>query len=330
MKNLYPEINQKIIDKILQAKEIAIFGHVNPDGDCVMSELSLSYMMKYLGKDVYLFNQGPFNRSDINDYEELFLTEVPDELVKREPLIILVDCSTMDRPGAIFNKVTHLERIVFDHHSSGTNFCPDEYSYIVVDSVSTTLVLEQLRKRLDIPLTYELAKYLYIGFCTDSGFFHFLNKKNALPSLEAVIEYVKTGIEPYEIYDTLNDGKALDYYKEISSLINRTNSLYDGQVLYTYQKKEEALQDSVSDTLYSQLMTIKGVKVIFFFKEKEDCVIVGMRSKKGSNIDVGKFASSFGGGGHFYAAGASIKQDITDTISLITNTIKHVLDDCEE
>lgn len=326
METLYPTINPKLIEKITEAEEIAIFGHTNPDGDCVMSQLAVSYMLSSLGKKCHLFNQGPFNRSDINPYSLYFATEVPDELVKKNPLVIVVDCSTIDRPGLIFDKVSTLERIVFDHHSSGENFCKPEFSYIVPESVSTTLVLEQLRKALAIPLTYDLARFLYIGFCTDTGFYHFLRRSNAEESLRIVTEYVKEGVEPYEVFDTLNDGKTLDYYKEISTLVNRTIAIYDGQVLYTYQNHQEALADSVSDVLYSQLLTVKGVKVVFFFKEKEDCIVVGMRSKKDSKVDVGSFAQSFGGGGHFFASGASLKKTLAESITLVTTVIKDLLD----
>lgn len=325
MQNFYPTIDKAIIEEIKKANTIAIFGHTQPDGDCVMSQLALSYIFQKMGKKTYLFNEGPFIRSDMKSYEPLFLTEVSDEILSEEPLIVVADCSSIDRPGKIFEKVAHLKRIVFDHHSSGSNFCEPELSYIVPSSVSTTLVIEQLRVALDIPLDETLSRYLYIGFCTDTGFYHFLNEVNAEQSLKIVTEYVHHGVVPYEIYDELNDGKTLTYYKTISHLIDKVESLYDGQVLYTYQTLDEDTGDTVSDVIYGQLLTIQDVKVVFFFKEKEDKVVVGMRSKKNSGVDVGQFASLFGGGGHKNASGASLELPLDKAIEKVNQEIGKLL-----
>jgi Exopolyphosphatase-related proteins len=325
VKTLYPPINPVILETIGKAEEIAVFGHTNPDGDCIMSELAIAYLMEKLGKKVHLYNEGPFNRTDINPYKDRFKAEVEDEVVAKMPLVIIVDCSSIDRPGAIFDKVKDLERIVLDHHSSGTGFCRPELSYIVKDSVSTTLLVDRLRMALGIPLTRELAYYLYVGFCTDTGFFHYLKEENAAESLEAVLTYVKAGINPYDVYDELNDGKELDYYKKIAQIVDRTGSLYDGKVLYTWTTKEEVTTDSVSDAIYQQLLTIKDVKVVFFFKEKEDRTVIGMRSKKKSNVDIGAFAQRFDGGGHRFAAGATLHKPLEETMPIVLKSIESLV-----
>lgn len=327
-KSLYPAIPKKLLQTITSADEIIIIGHKNPDGDCIFSQLALSEMLMKIGKKCHLVNQGDFNRSDIAPYSDRFSSSVSEEIIARNPLVIIVDCSTEDRPGLPFIPLAKLTRIVFDHHSSGEAFCEPELSYIVPDSVSTTLVLEQLRQALSIPLDKTMATYLFYGFATDSGFFHFLREANAYASLQIVEKYVEAGVIPYEVYDTLNDGKELSYYQAIGSFVNRTVSALNGKVLYSFQKKEEAAQDSVSDAIYSQLLTIKGVKVVFFFKEKEEgIVVVGMRSKHKSGIDVGAFAQSFGGGGHANAAGASITGTLDDTIKKIIDSISLLLNE---
>ncbi len=325
MQDFYPTIDQAIIKEIKKANTIAIFGHTQPDGDCIMSQLALNYIFQKLGKKTYLFNEGPFTRSDMKSYEPLFLTEVSDEVLAQEPLVVVADCSSIERPGKLFERVAHLKRIVFDHHSSGSNFCEPEHSYIVPTSVSTTLVIEQLRVALNIPLDETLSRYLYIGFCTDTGFYHFLNEHNAETSLRIVTEYVHHGVVPYEIYDELHDGKTLTYYKTISRLIDKVVSLYDGRLLYTYQTLAEDTGDTVSDVIYGQLLTIKDVKVVFFFKEKEDKVVVGMRSKKDSGIDVGQFATLFGGGGHKLASGASLALPLDKAMEIVNQEIGKLL-----
>lgn len=315
--SIYPVINKRIVSTILSSSCVGVIGHENPDGDCISSTLAMKYMLEYLGKEVFIFNMGPFNKKEIQKYEPLFLKEVPSEFLKKNPLIIVVDCSTKDRPGQIFSAFDGLTKIVFDHHSAGESFTDKELQYIVPESVSTTLVIENLRKSLNIPLSKELAEYLYIGFATDTGFFHFINEKIGGETLRMVSEFVDAGVSPYIMYDRLHDGESLDFYKAAARIMERTKSEYDGKILYSYSNKGDELGSNASDLLYSQLLCVKDVKVVFFFKEKEDEVVCGMRSKNHSGIDIGQFAQSLGGGGHRYAAGATVKGSLDDVIRTV-------------
>ena len=47
---------QKIIDILKESKTIAIFVHVNLDGDAVGSSLAVYTFLKKLGKEVHLFS----------------------------------------------------------------------------------------------------------------------------------------------------------------------------------------------------------------------------------------------------------------------------------
>ncbi|MCR5732663.1 MAG: DHH family phosphoesterase, partial [Sphaerochaetaceae bacterium] len=229
--SIYPEINKRIVSTILSSSCVGVIGHENPDGDCINSTLAMKCMLEYLGKDVKIFNVGPFNKKEIQKYENLFLKEVPADFLNKKPLIIVVDCSTKDRPGSIFSAFEDLTKIVFDHHSSGESFTDEDLQYIVPKSVSTTLVLENLRVTLDVPLSKELAEYLYTGFVTDSGFYHFINEKVGGETLRLVSRFVDAGVSPYIMYDVLHAGESFDYFKAAARIMERTKSAMDGKIL---------------------------------------------------------------------------------------------------
>lgn len=322
--SIFPPIPKEIIDSLHEAENVVVIGHSNPDGDCIASTLSLAYMLRKLGKNVETVNAGPFINTDIRPFESRFLKNASEEMLARKPLIAVVDCSTADRPGAPFKAFEGLKTVVFDHHSAGVPFTEENLMYIVPSSISTTLVLEQVRLALGIELDKELANLLYIGFATDSGFFHFVNERNGGEALRIVSGWIDAGVSPYIVYDQMHDGKSLDYFKITGELIERTMSEYDGRLLYTYMEKELETDGRPGDLIYAQLLQVSGVKLILFFKEKEDSVEIGMRSKNLSGVDAGAFASSLGGGGHRYAAGATVKGSLQEVIPDILSKVKDI------
>ncbi len=141
--------------------------------------------------------------------------------------------------------------------------------------------------------------------------------------MREVSEFIDAGVSPYLIYDELHDGKELIYYKTVSKLIDRTASLCDGKLLYSFMRKEEEIEGSPSDSLYAQLLTVRNVKLVIFFKEKEGRVEIGLRSKNLSGINAGAFASAFSGGGHMYAAGIALEGTLDDVMNkILTEAVK--------
>lgn len=303
---IFPSINEALLDKIKSYNDILIIGHKNPDGDCLSSTLAVEAILKKLNKNTLAISDGPFHRPELKFLSDKVKTEINPEFLSRKPLVIVVDCSTIDRPGEIFKSIEHLERVVIDHHSSGEAFCKEELSYIVPFSPSTTLLVDMLRESLSIELDKEIATYLYIGLLTDTGFFHFISQRVGEEVFKRAAEFSKAGVDPYDMYDKMNDGKAFEDVLNGAKVLESTETYYEGKLLVAYQKKEIETA-GLSDNLYAELLKISGVKAVVFFKEKEDVVDVGFRAKKDSGLDVGEIASLIGGGGHKLASGASLK-----------------------
>ena len=158
-----------------------------------------------------------------------------------------------------------------------------------------------------------------------AGFYHFINEKVGGETLRRVSHLVDQGISPYIVYDEMHDGRNLSYFKMVASLIDRVNSAYDGRLLYTYQKASDEVEGKPADDIYAQLLQVKGVKVVLFFKEKDGYVEIGMRSKNLSGIDIGSFAASLGGGGHKYAAGAKSDGKLDEVIKTTISKLERII-----
>ncbi len=309
MQSIFPRVPQRLLDEIINSKCIAVVSHKNPDGDALSSALAFREIATYLGKECIVLNDGPFQRRELDFLSHSFMAKAPKEFKDRNPLVVVLDCSTEDRPGEAYKDISGDKTLVIDHHSSGRPFVPDELSYIVPESPSTTLLIEELRSALKVPLSKEIATYLYIGLATDTGFFHFLSDKTGAYAFYKASLFASVGVNPYEMYDKLNDGKSLEELKTTSSIIENAKLYYSGQLVIA-QQPEECTLSRLSDTIYQQLLTVEGVKAIVFIKPKNGLFELGFRAKRTAGIDVGAIAEALGGGGHKLAAGATV--DIGD------------------
>lgn len=323
----YPPIDEEILALLRDREEFVVIGHVSPDGDCLSSQMAMNSMLLKMGKTVHMANAGPFDRSEISHLRSDFLNHIDDELKQRDPLIVVVDCSSPERIGHLAEEIEGLTTVVFDHHSSGEQF--GTYRYIVPRSVSTTLIIMQLYKALDVEISQEIAEHLFFGFATDSGFFRFINAYRG-ETLRLAAELVDLGVSPNVMNDRMTGGKSFGYIKYLGKLIDRSESLFDGKVMISSSCLEDSKQyittDKPSDSLYTMLLSVQGVEVVLFFKELEGGrTEVGFRSSHQSSINVGALAESFGGGGHKKAAGATVNKPIKETRKLLLEAVEKML-----
>ena len=306
MANIFPPCDNRLIEAIKKTEAAIIIAHRNPDGDALYSSLAIDYILRKLGKETELLNEGPFLRDDIKALEPIFRKEADKSFIEKNPLVIIADCSTPDRPGAPFKAIENLSRIVIDHHSSGVPFTEDGMSYIVPSSPSTTILVDIVRESLSLPLDRTLAEYLYRGFATDTGFYHFLSAEVAPECLRRVAAFTAEGVSPYEIYDEMHDGRKLDDIKNTASIVMNAESHLGGRLITCYQPASMK-SARLSDGVYASLLEATGVKAVVFIKDKGEELEIGFRSKNNADLDVGEIASELGGGGHMKAAGATVK-----------------------
>jgi phosphoesterase RecJ-like protein len=322
----YPPIAQEIIDLIENSQEFVVVGHISPDGDCLSSEIAMTELLRRLGKTVHMANAGPFDRSEISSLRSSFLAHVEPELAARKPVVVVVDCSSKDRIGTIADEIEGLKTIVFDHHSSGEQF--GDLRYIIPESVSTTLIVMQLYRRLGVEITREIAEHLFFGFATDTGFFRFINAYRG-ETLRMAADLVDLGVSPNFMNTKMTGGKSYGYVKYLGKLIDRSESHFGGKLMasssYLEDSKEFVITDKPSDALYSMLLSIEDVQVVLFFKELPDhATEVGFRASHTSTVDVGALAEQFGGGGHKKAAGATVKRDIKEVKEALLKAVEAI------
>jgi bifunctional oligoribonuclease and PAP phosphatase NrnA len=287
------------------------------------SQVAVAALLVALGKTATLCSAGPFDRPEISDFGDRFVSTIPSELLKGAAAII-VDCSTPDRTGALGSMIEGLPCLVIDHHSAGETF--GDARFVDSSAPSTTMLVQQLFEDMGVAFDGEVARLMLFGLCTDTGFFRHLGHGGA-DTFRAVARLVEYGTSTAEVYMMVYGRRDLSTRKLLAEMLTRTESHWNDKLLLTWQLIADRTQAAQrgEDDLYRLLQTIKGnVVVALIREEKEGLFSVGLRSN--TSVDVGAVAASFGGGGHRQASGFDIPGTFESVRNRVLDALRALLD----
>ena len=313
----------KLNDIIKSSKNILIISHVNPDGDTLgsMCGLYCAILDNFKKKcDMVAISKIP----DVYSYLP-HLSEVKnvDDLDKSREydLVMNVDVAALDRAcdaKILFEKAKFTVNI--DHHK--TNIAYGNLNFINPDASSTGEVLFGCCENMNWKVNLDCAICLYTAILTDTGSFRFDNTKPS--TFEVASKLVEIGVQPSDIYKKVyeSDSKTLVMFQ--AHCISKAKFLEDDKIAYTlvYKKDMEKFSagDDCMEGLTEKLRAIVTTRIAFVAKEmKSGGTKISMRSKF---ADVAEICSVFGGGGHKFAAGCTIKAPVEDAAQKVLEEIK--------
>ena len=300
---------RQVLDALCAAESLVVLGHEDPDGDCVASQLALSRFLAGRGKRVGVYSAGPFNRYEIRAYATRFRPAIEDDMLRRNPLAVLLDCAAPGRTGALAGQLEGLRTVVIDHHPPGPAGTPDadfgDLRLVDPAAPAAAYLVQLILESSGAPIAPELAELLLLGLCTDTGFFCHIAAGNTA-AFEAAARLVAAGASPRSTHQRIYGGRSFAHRRLLGTLLQRTERFHDGRVLFTYQSLADVRELSGGpagqDELYQLLRTVDGSDVLAFVRERsEGECSVSLRS--GPAVDVAAVARHFGGGGHRQAAG---------------------------
>jgi len=319
--------------KLLEEKgTILLVCHENPDGDTLGSALALYMFLKKLNKDVYVFC-----KDNIPRFAQ-FLPKVNEVLHPKDlegktfDLAIIVDAAGFKR--ANFEISSHLKARI-DHHVGGDFY--GLYDFIDFTCASTTLLVYELLKYINKDLIdKDIALCLYTGLCTDTGFFRYSNTtKEVFDAASSLCAY---GVEPNYIWKNFGEKESLAKLRLISKALENLEIFHNGKttgIVITQSMIEEtgALYED-TEGLVNYPRRLEGVYVAFAMIEtkKEDGSTfwrVSLRSKEES-VDVSKIAQRLAGGGHKYASGCKLYDDMHTSLYKLLDSIALELSNLEK
>ncbi len=307
-------------DIIKSSKKILLLSHVNPDGDTLGSMCAMYsaiYNRFKIKADMSVVSNIPFNYTflpNINLAQRYYNQSLVYDLV------ITLDVAAIDRVRDAKNFFDKAKCTVnIDHHKTNPGF--GDYQIINPDASSCGEVLYNYFAENNWDITPEMAECLYVAIMTDTGNFRFENTSSKV--FRAVADLVEKGANPTILYKKCYETKTKNFVMFQNYCVNKAEFLEDNKIAYTtvYKKDLEKFSagDDYTDGIAETLRAIETTEVAFVVKEVESKLTkVSMRSKK---IDVAQICSQFGGGGHTYAAGCTIKASVKDSIKKLLKEI---------
>lgn len=298
---------------------IAISCHLSPDGDAIGSCIALALALQILGKHVDII---------IPKFSKTFLPLIKNVKIisytnAHYDMTFLLDCSDIYRTIDNIDKLSRT-LVVIDHHNKE----PFGNIYWMEPVAATAMLIYLLIADLigKDKITSEIATALYMGIAGDTSCF-----SNYNVSSDALIyagELIKYGAD----IDTIRN---IFYMKTIAALRLEgrvlQNCVYDNKTRILYAvvliediKKTGASYTEASNIINEMKKTSDADTFFLFIESSKD---IKVRARSNGKIDVSKILEPYGGGGHSYAAGASIDSaNIYGVADLIITSCKKQLE----
>lgn len=283
-----------------------ITGHVNADYDALAAMVAAGklYPEAVLVAPSMLERQGSHLFSDSIAY--LFNLRQPRECDFSEVrLLVVVDTHQTGRIEHVSSVLKNpgLEIHVYDHHPDSESDLPADLSVIKLWGSSTAIITHILKER-GIGLSQDEATMLGLGIYEDTGSFTFSSTTEHDFTAAAYLRGFGMDL------DTIAELLSNDLTRE---QIHILDDLLRNAAIHTIRGIPVTVTEIVLDTfmgdfasLVHKLIDMENLKVLFALAVMGDRVHMIARSKL-PDVDVGMICRSFGGGGHSFAASASIK-----------------------
>lgn len=313
----------EILVEIKKASSVVILAHEGPDGDAIGSSLALYHIINNLGGkrvDV-LMKDYPANFSFLPGIQNI----KKETEIEKYDLAVCLDCPDLYRVDDSYQKYFENAevKVEFDHHTKNAMF--GDYNIVNHVSPSTAQVLITAFEYWGLEITKDVLTCIMTGVITDTG--GFKNSNITPETFELAGIALSKGINISKIYNTTMMIISKNKF-ELQKLTNeRLEFFANGKVAFTYITMEDrerlALKEGDHDGIVEIGRCIEGVEVSIFLYEKENGFKASLRSN--DYVNVAEVCSTFGGGGHIKAAGATMTRDFEESKKMIVDEVVKVI-----
>ncbi|MBQ4078224.1 bifunctional oligoribonuclease/PAP phosphatase NrnA [bacterium] len=307
MENSFSELR----DKIEKAESIIVFSHVSPDGDTLGSNLAISLMIeKYFNKkvDSTFVGKLPNTYNYLPDFERFIDVQDIDK-TKQYDLAIAVDVASKDRMvfgTQIFDNAK--VKVNIDHHKTNIGYA--DINIVEGDAACVGIILYKIFRAWELDIPKEVARCIYTSLLTDTGGFKYENTTPETFMLAA--DLVRLGVSPTYEFRACYETKPQSMVQFQAYVVSNTVFYNSGKIAFSKITRSDMSKfnatDDYTEGIVEVLRTSKNVEIAAILKEtKEGYTKVSLRSK---TLDLTPIVMDFGGGGHTFAAGCTIKKPI--------------------
>lgn len=296
--------------------------HVGPDGDALGSMMGLAIAASNAGKKVSTSFGSPFKIPSNLAFLPTVGLVAPGEFPSSPNLMVVLDAGSEDRLGELAKNANHAGTlIVLDHHITNDGF--GDIAVVDGEAAATGEVVAELLELLDWPLTPDIATCLHTAIVTDTGRFQYTATKPSTLKLAAGL--VAAGADTDFIGQQVYDQAPFGYLMAASAALSRAVLDEDTGVvsaILTHEDLDAAGIDwgDIDNLINTLRLPVEADVAVLAKVYEKDRVKLSLRSRGGT--DVGKVASALGGGGHRFAAGATVSMSAEDAIARVVDLVR--------
>ncbi|WP_409227481.1 DHH family phosphoesterase [Gudongella sp. SC589] len=306
------------------SETIAVVSHMNPDGDNLGSLLAAGLSLEKAGKSI-LFVKADIIPEDYRFLPGIEKLEAVDDEIQMIDLLMVLDSSDPDRLGENKILLDKSKKVVnIDHHISNTEY--GDINIVMPELSSTGEILFALLLQMEMPINIDIASLIYIAMSTDTGRFTYQGVNGR--THETVAKLYDYGIDAYGLNTKLYQRRSLKRTKLFIEAISKMELYNDnriGLVKITGKMLDET-GTSMDDTegIVEFIRDTDSVEAACLLKEIDENVVkISLRTK--NSVDANKVCSSFNGGGHSRASGATVEDTIDNVEKRLIEEINKYL-----
>jgi len=325
---------KKALELLRQSNTCLITTHTRPDGDACGCCIALAETLAEQGKKPtilllselgewyrFLFKTKPLILGD-----DLTADQLKSGSLGSFDLIIVVDTNSKSQLPNFDEllKNTDIPVLVIDHHQTSDGL--GDIELIDTTASATSLIVLDLFKFASWPITPSIARALFTGIATDTGWFHFTNTDSR--TFRSCAELIDAGADPSEIYHSVYQNYSVARFNLMLAVLNSLElhlaGRYASQHITQSDFERTGARYQDTENLIDECRRISSVEVAALFVESKDGRIrCSLRSR--GPVDVCKIAQSLGGGGHTAAAGVFLPGPLENAKKTILNAVEKQL-----
>jgi tRNA nucleotidyltransferase (CCA-adding enzyme) len=305
-----------------QTKALTIITtHVNADFDALASMLAAQKLYPD-GLVVFPGSQEKnLKNFFINSMAYLFnMAEIGDIDFAKVGRLVLVDTRQPTRIGKLSELLDRKDVTVhiYDHHPATDNDIRGDLEVHRLSGANVTLLTEIIAQK-DIDISADEATVMCLGIYEDTGSFTFPSTTEK--DFQAAAFLVSKGANLNVVSDLIARELSPEQVSLLNDLIQSASrhNVNGIDVVITSVTTEKYMPDFAF--LVQKMMKMENLDALFAIGRMEDKIYVVARSRI-SDVDVGTIVTPLGGGGHAYAASASIKGK---TLAQVENILVELL-----
>jgi bifunctional oligoribonuclease and PAP phosphatase NrnA len=311
-----------------EGRTVVCAAHIGPDGDALGAALALHAALDRLGaRSIPTVGEEPLKVPaplvDLPGIGDLRAASAMPDAADVD-LLVTLDAASPERLGSVAALVeAGIPTIVVDHHASASPF--GTVRLVAPRAAATVLIVDELLRRLDVPLTVEVATCLYVGLVTDTGRFGHASTDRA--AMELGGRLLEAGVAHDELTRRLYGTRSLGELRLLGRALDRLTFVPEVGLAHTHLTVEELAEAGASieatEALIDVVRTADVADVAMVCKPASDGTWRASLRSRGE-VDVGALATRLGGGGHAYAAGFTEGGAVEDIVAEVVAELRRI------